>query len=89
MKILHTDKDENPAKEIPAAEFINRIQQPTTVKEAVIDLGTGQPVAEQPKSEKKNNGWIWTLIAVLVLLLIAGTVYYLKLKAAKDEHSGN
>lgn len=90
MKILHTDKDETPAVEVPAGQFIQQIQQPNSAQNAVIDLSTGQQAAPAAQEKKKNNKAIWAIIILIVLLIIAGLIYYFKLKAKKEnEHIGN
>lgn len=82
MKILHTDKDENPAVEIPAEQFIQKIQEP-------IDVTTGQP-ATPVETPKKNNNKIWAVVIVLALAIVATLIVYFKLKAKKEnEHIGN
>jgi len=82
MKILHTDKDEKPAIELPAEQFLN------TPAAAVIDLSTGEPeTIPAPVEKKKNNGWIWAIVALLAIAIIATLVVYLKRK--KDIENGH
>ena len=81
MKILHTDKDENPAIELPAEQFLN-------TPAAVIDLSTGeQETIPAPVEKKKNNGWILAIVALLAIAIIATLVVYLKRK--KDIENGH
>lgn len=82
MKILHTDKDETPAVELPAENFIQKIAEP-------IDITTGAPVAEQPTPVKKNNKALWGVILLVVVLIIATVIYYFQLKKQRNEYSGN
>lgn len=84
MKILHTDKDETPAVEMPAEQFINQIQQ-----QKPIDITTGEPVTEQPTPVKKNNKALWGVILLVVVLIIATLIYYFQIKKQRDEYSGN
>jgi len=92
MKILHTDKDERPALVLDAEKFLQenaKVNKPHSANDVVIDLSTGNPMAAE-KPAKKNNGTIWAIIIILVLLIVTGLVYYFKLKAQKEnEYSGN
>lgn len=84
MKILHTDKNENPAIELPAEQFLNEAAK-TNVIELIPD---GTTVSPQPA--KAKNSWLWPVVIIVLVLLIAAVVYYFKIKKQKEnEHSGN
>lgn len=71
-KILYSDREET-----------TQAQQER--KEPVIEFTPEQTeVISQPEKPVKNNTWVWVVVAIVVMLIIVGLVYYMNMKKRKE-----
>lgn len=91
MKIIHTDRDDSPAVELSAEEFLKKnaeINAAKSAKDVVLDLGTGEKVQKEKPAETKSNSKAWLWVIILIVLIIIAAIAYNYVQKRNEQTNG-